>query len=88
LCRFSQLFGVADDDNDVTPDLNDKDAKDETDGGGSTGAGAAADAAAATDAKKTRVTARMFAEKVEYDGAKMFAQLFYNDVCVHMQQLG
>ena len=91
---FSQLFGVPDDDNDVTPDLNDKDGDDEEGEGGSSGGGAAAAkpadtaggggaaaaAAAAPPAATTRVTARMFAESVQYDGSKMFQQLFFNDV--------
>lgn len=77
---FSQLFGKADDENDVTPDTNDPESAANAGGDSDPAAAAVADGAAAAAAAPKRKTVRMYAEETGYNAKKLFTKLFHDDV--------
>ena len=72
--HFSQLFGEADPDEDVSPDTADP----ELQGGDTEGKPEAA--AEANDGNVSRVSTRQWAEECDYDAEKLFTKLFDSDI--------
>jgi len=75
---FNQLFGIPDDENDVTPDTDDTEA---AEGAGDADAdGGKGRVSHHTRGPRKRETLRDFAKQHTYDAAKLFTKLFHADV--------